>query len=62
MEHLFGVGDAPANKEVNESSSICTANESRVFFCPHFYGDPVQYMANLIKFKSTMIDRQWPSF
>jgi hypothetical protein len=42
MVHLFGVGDAPANKEVNESSSICTANESRVFFCPHFYGDPVQ--------------------
>jgi hypothetical protein len=34
-------------KEVNEeTTSICVAKESRVFFCPLFYSSPVQKLHN----------------
>jgi hypothetical protein len=29
-------------KEVNQTSSVCVANESQVFLCPLFYWVPVQ--------------------
>jgi hypothetical protein len=48
MVSEFRVGDAPANKEVNAKLlAFVWHKESRVFFCPLFYGVPVQKLHSI---------------